>query len=272
MATTRQSSADETARRFGVPHAFGRADELIAHPEVDLVVVSVRAPEHAPLLRAGAGSLGGLVAQALALVRRAGVAIVRADPGDPTPPERASEVLLTALEAAGLRALVTPRGRIEDLRGPGDDELRSALPFLARPPSLVLLQCLRADGQELAVADARAAFQALGREDPRAAESLASVGVRFDGEQGARSVVAPMIDRDDLRIRGGPFTVAPERLADATALAAAHERFARLLHDPRHLARVRLGPGDWSLVDNHRALHAVRASWSRRAYLDAWTP
>lgn len=52
VATTRQHSADETARRFGVAHAFDRAQALIEHPEVDLVVVSVRAPDHAPLVRA----------------------------------------------------------------------------------------------------------------------------------------------------------------------------------------------------------------------------
>lgn len=52
VATTRQASADATARRFGVPHALDRGALLIAHPEVDLVVVAVRAPEHAPLIRA----------------------------------------------------------------------------------------------------------------------------------------------------------------------------------------------------------------------------
>ncbi|MDI1477146.1 Gfo/Idh/MocA family oxidoreductase [Polyangium sp. y55x31] len=52
VSTTRQASAEETARRFGVPHAFDRAEPLIEHPEVDLVVVSVRAPLHAGLVRA----------------------------------------------------------------------------------------------------------------------------------------------------------------------------------------------------------------------------
>lgn len=52
VSTTKQASADETARRFGVPRAFDEAAPLIEHPEVDLVVVSVRAPEHAPLVRA----------------------------------------------------------------------------------------------------------------------------------------------------------------------------------------------------------------------------
>ncbi|MDF2697333.1 MAG: putative oxidoreductase [Labilithrix sp.] len=52
VSTTKQASADETARRFGVPHAFASAAPLIEHPNVDLVVVSVKAPDHAPLVRA----------------------------------------------------------------------------------------------------------------------------------------------------------------------------------------------------------------------------
>ncbi|WP_437499519.1 Gfo/Idh/MocA family protein [Sorangium sp. So ce1099] len=52
VSTTRQASADESARRFGARHAFDRAEPLIEHPDVDLVVVSVRAPEHARHVRA----------------------------------------------------------------------------------------------------------------------------------------------------------------------------------------------------------------------------
>ncbi|AUX44355.1 oxidoreductase [Sorangium cellulosum] len=52
VSTTRQASADEAARRFGARHAFDRAEPLIEHPDVDLVVVSVRAPEHARPVRA----------------------------------------------------------------------------------------------------------------------------------------------------------------------------------------------------------------------------
>ncbi|NTX53140.1 Gfo/Idh/MocA family protein [Myxococcus sp. CA039A] len=52
VSTTRQVSADETARRFDVPHAFASFEPLVEHPEVDLVVVSVRAAEHARLVRA----------------------------------------------------------------------------------------------------------------------------------------------------------------------------------------------------------------------------
>ena len=52
VSTTKQASADATARAFGVPHAFDSAAALVAHPGVELIVVSVRAPEHGPLVRA----------------------------------------------------------------------------------------------------------------------------------------------------------------------------------------------------------------------------
>ena len=52
VATTRQESADRVAADFGVPLAFADPGLLIAHDQVDLVVVSVRAPEHAKLIRA----------------------------------------------------------------------------------------------------------------------------------------------------------------------------------------------------------------------------
>ncbi|MCK2212244.1 Gfo/Idh/MocA family oxidoreductase [Actinomadura sp. ATCC 31491] len=51
VATTRRESAERAAARFG-GDAFADAAELIGHPGVDLVVVSVRAPLHAGLIRA----------------------------------------------------------------------------------------------------------------------------------------------------------------------------------------------------------------------------
>jgi predicted dehydrogenase len=44
------STAQAAARSFGVPHAFASAAELVAHPEVDLVVVAVKVPHHAELV------------------------------------------------------------------------------------------------------------------------------------------------------------------------------------------------------------------------------
>lgn len=52
VATTKQASADEVARRHGAAHAFDDALALVAHPEVELVVVSVFARKHPALVRA----------------------------------------------------------------------------------------------------------------------------------------------------------------------------------------------------------------------------
>ncbi|MEU4323747.1 Gfo/Idh/MocA family protein [Nonomuraea dietziae] len=52
VATTNQASADRAAADHGVRHAFADAGRLAAHPDVDLVVVSVKVPEHAKVIRA----------------------------------------------------------------------------------------------------------------------------------------------------------------------------------------------------------------------------
>jgi predicted dehydrogenase len=52
VATTRRDTARRAAEAYGVPHAFDRAADLVAHPDVDLVVVSVKAPGHAEVIRA----------------------------------------------------------------------------------------------------------------------------------------------------------------------------------------------------------------------------
>jgi len=52
VATTRQDSARAAAGLLGIGHAFASADELAAHPEVDLVVASVKVPAHAGVVRA----------------------------------------------------------------------------------------------------------------------------------------------------------------------------------------------------------------------------
>ncbi len=43
------SNAEELAKNFGIPHAFGDHRQLIEHPDIDLVVVLPPAPEHAAL-------------------------------------------------------------------------------------------------------------------------------------------------------------------------------------------------------------------------------
>jgi predicted dehydrogenase len=52
VATTRTESARESADTFGILHFFASAEELAFHPEVDLVVASVKVPAHAAVIRA----------------------------------------------------------------------------------------------------------------------------------------------------------------------------------------------------------------------------
>src|SRR5262249_29237630 len=52
VATTRQDSARAAADTFGIPPALPSADELASQPELDRVVVSVKVPAHAAVVRA----------------------------------------------------------------------------------------------------------------------------------------------------------------------------------------------------------------------------
>ncbi len=52
VATTRTSSAEEARARFGARHAFTAARSLAEHPDVDLVVVTVKVPAHVELVTA----------------------------------------------------------------------------------------------------------------------------------------------------------------------------------------------------------------------------
>ena len=52
VGTTRQETADETARQLGIPLAFADPHELVGHPDVDLVTVSMRVPGHYALVKA----------------------------------------------------------------------------------------------------------------------------------------------------------------------------------------------------------------------------
>jgi predicted dehydrogenase len=86
ISTTRRASADRAAKQFGVPVAFDNHQELIDHPDVDLVVISVRVAEHLKLVSAAldAGKmvycewpLGNGLAEASELAARAEAAGVR---------------------------------------------------------------------------------------------------------------------------------------------------------------------------------------------------
>ena len=52
VAGRRKEYAQETAQRFSIDHGFTDANELINHPDVDLVVVLPPAPQHAFFVRA----------------------------------------------------------------------------------------------------------------------------------------------------------------------------------------------------------------------------
>jgi peptide deformylase len=52
VATTRHDTARATAEAYGVPHAFADAAELVSHPEVDVVAITVKVTEHDRLIRA----------------------------------------------------------------------------------------------------------------------------------------------------------------------------------------------------------------------------
>jgi predicted dehydrogenase len=46
VCTSRKETADETARQFGIPHAFADPYKMVKHPDVDLVSICVRVPFH----------------------------------------------------------------------------------------------------------------------------------------------------------------------------------------------------------------------------------
>src|SRR5262249_40379488 len=52
VCTSRQETASEAARHFGIPLAFADPAAMARHPNVDLVVVCVRVPEHDTLVQA----------------------------------------------------------------------------------------------------------------------------------------------------------------------------------------------------------------------------
>src|SRR5580704_13884722 len=49
VSTSRRESAEAASREFGIP-AFDNHEELIVHPGIDLVVVTVKVPLHARLV------------------------------------------------------------------------------------------------------------------------------------------------------------------------------------------------------------------------------
>jgi predicted dehydrogenase len=56
VATTRPETARATAEAFGAPLAFDRAEDLVSHPDVDVVAIAVKVPDHDGLIRAALAS------------------------------------------------------------------------------------------------------------------------------------------------------------------------------------------------------------------------
>ena len=52
VATSRMESAKASAEHYGIPHAFDDPFLMASHPDVDLVTIAVRVPEHDRLVRA----------------------------------------------------------------------------------------------------------------------------------------------------------------------------------------------------------------------------
>ena len=239
------------------------------------------------------GSRGpaAVVDRVLDQLGRAGAALVRREL---TAPEAETEAWIELLEARGLRVITTHFGRIEDLRTDNTTnantdqlgytdaaiDLHTDQPFLDAVPRYQLLQGIRsaADGGDSLLADARAAFAYLASLDRDAAARLTTTPVRFHRHQRSfeREVVAPIIvQRDDhFQVRSSYFTAAPYHLPfdEMESWYRAHDRFVRILRDPRHQYRFRLGPGDTLVYDNHRMLHGRTAfrgpRWVRGVYFD----
>ena len=89
VSSRKISTARELSQSFDIPHAFQHPQELIEHPDVDLVAVLPPAPEHAALSR---------------MAIRAGKDVYSEWPL--TTSTKDSEELLSLAEAASVRHLV----------------------------------------------------------------------------------------------------------------------------------------------------------------------
>jgi gamma-butyrobetaine dioxygenase len=281
---------EERRSRYGLAwleeHAYALLRDAAPPPPCDVDAVSLVWSERA---------LGDVAVEALAVVERHGLAVVRRASARAVP-EDETEALIDAFGAAGLAVVGTHFGRVEDLRTDNTTnantdqlgytdapiELHTDQPFLDHPPRYQLLQSLRTAtaGGENYLVDARAAADHLRSEDAEAYRLLSSVPVRFHRRQRAfeRLVVSPILGvGPDGRflVRYSYFTTEPHRLpfAELEPYLRAYDRFARLVRDPRHQVRFALAPGDFVLYDNHRMLHARTAfsgpRWVRGVYFDA---
>ena len=263
-------------------HAYALDRERVAPPPSEIARIELD----------GARGPDAIAPAVLERLGRHGAALVRREHEHP---EAETEAWIAVLEARGLRVVGTHFGRIEDLRTDNTTnantdqlgytdagiELHTDQPFLDAPPRYQLLQGIRAAdrGGESLVADGEAAYRYLASIDAAAAEILAATPVRFHRKQRAfeREVTAPVVTIEDtrVRVRSSYFTVAPYQLPfeRVDAWYRAHDRFVRILRDPRHHYRFALRAGDVLVYDNRRMLHGRTAfagpRWVRGVYFDA---
>lgn len=266
-------------------HAYAKGREEPPAPPSDVAAITVDGRGLDAAARASA---------ALSLLHAHGIAVVRRDPADATPPEDETERIIDAVTARGVRVVHTHFGRIEDLRTDNTTnqntdqlgytdapvDLHTDQPFIRSPPRWQLLQAIRRadEGGESYLVDAFAAARLLGAHDRRARELLSTVLVRFHRKQRSfESIVdAPILGEGPRGpiVRYSYFTMAPHRLPfeDMEEWYRAYDRFARLVRDPRHQYRFTLNAGDFLVYDNHRMLHARTsfrgARWLRGVYFD----
>ena len=281
---------DRRVSRFALAwlraHAYARDRPAVSRPPSDVATLELDGaggPAAAPAT---------LLDRVLARLATSGAALIRREAAAP---EDETEAWIAGFEAHGLRVIGTHFGRIEDLRtdnttnantdqlGYTDTgiDLHTDQPFLATVPRYQVLQGIRAadEGGDTLLADARAAFAYLASLDRDAAHRLATTPVRFHRRQRSfeREVVAPIVSLagpEGFQIRSSYFTTAPFQVPfdDMDAWYRAHDRFVRVLREPRNQYRFRIHPGDVLVYDNHRMVHGRTGfrgpRWVRGVYLD----
>jgi predicted dehydrogenase len=106
VSSRRAETAEDIAKTFGIRHAFQDFNELVRHPEVDMVIVLPPAPQHAVVVKAAIAAGKDVYSEWPLTVRTAD-----------------SEELLALAEAAGVRHVVGLQRRL----GPSTQYLRDLI-------------------------------------------------------------------------------------------------------------------------------------------------
>ena len=140
---------------------------------------------------------------------------------------------------------------------------------LTHPPSGQVLAMVvnEAGGGDSVVVDGWAVLERLQREDRSAVDVLARVAVGFRqySAEAEGFTRMPIVTRDahgrftHLRFSNQLRQPLPFDHPDLVAWYGAYRAFGRLVDDPAHQLRFRLGGGEWLLVDGRRILHGRTA-------------